>query len=279
MSRKGLSLFYLQWLTGKTSSSLDGVDVITDSISDFEVYEEIDSPTVDLAVYLLEVAGLVQAGAGIQIDNTAGLYAWSRNSDSTYVGQTFSRFWERMEALWGTTDRTQIILSWLWLSYGIMGLFTVVTTVVAIYNSAVAWYRLGASVGASVLGGLSSTVAFSNGWARLSAAKRLYYFDCPLCRAVFPDNRFLRSAQCRQQSCLLHSRHCLYARLAGVDIARTGRRSGHRSVLLDRHDSFFATDGEFTLWDFFVEGVAGLFFFEQTLTQLEGMNFRGCDRQ
>ncbi|MCO5195130.1 MAG: right-handed parallel beta-helix repeat-containing protein [Anaerolineae bacterium] len=273
---QGLSLFYLQWLVGQNIIfSLDGVDVITDSISDFEVYEEIDSPTVDLAVYLLEVAGLVQAGAGIQIDNTAGLYAWSRNSDSTYVGQTFSRFWERMEALWGTTDRTQIILSWLWLSYGIMGLFTVVTTVVAIYNSAVAWYRLGASVGASVLGGLSSTVAFSNGWARLSAAKG-YIISIALYVVLFflttdfSDPRSVGNKVAYYTVAIVFMLVLLALTLlvpgAGLVIGLF--------YLIDMI-LFFATDGEFTLWDFFVEGVAGLFFFEQTLTQLEGMNFRG----
>jgi hypothetical protein len=86
---KTLLIFYLQWFTGQTRIiSVDGVDYADASVADQSIYDRLNLVTDSLAIYLMTVAGILEEGGGVLIDEAAGRWSYLRadnNSEDMWI--------------------------------------------------------------------------------------------------------------------------------------------------------------------------------------------------
>ena len=277
---QGLSTFYIQWTMGLSIIfETDGAELVTETISDFNVYNNVNLGTASLALYLLEVAGLIQEDAGIQVDTLEGIAAWSRDSDGTFLVPGYARWaygygndlfeFERF-----TSGDWQSILV---ITQGFLATVMVASYIVYVYKSFTVIAKLNAAnhFSNSVLAvqALRHTTFSSKTWMKAGLGVRAVVIQVIIYAAIFfmttdfSDRRSVGNNLAYFVTAITFT--LILAALSLIPFV--GLVIG--LILLIDTIVYFATGGEFSFMEFLIEEVAQDFFFEQGLTHLEDMRF------
>ena len=172
---KSIGLMYLQWTTGQSRMiSADGLVIAEDSTSDFDTFTRLNLGFSELGAYLLAVAGLLQEGGGVIIDDPSGMWSYlnEEDSDEFFSPWWLDWAWTAGRAIWNTDSNAVVWFGMKAVMRVLIGIYLFVWAVQTLAKAA----KAGVSVVRALFTGfkLANTLKSFSSWALTLLAVVLY---------------------------------------------------------------------------------------------------------